>query len=121
MVLLHTACSCDPVGSVNGFCEPDAGTCDCLPNMAGPDCSTCLPNFWGLAEGSGCIPCSCNEIGIFSQLCISKHCHLFVSLGSSSQQCDDVSGECECRPGVVGSQCDSCKDGSFGFSSEGCR
>ena len=65
-VLIHIACLCDPVGSVNDFCD-ELGICECLPNVAGRSCSTCEPNFWGLTEGSGCEPCSCNIIGNVNQ------------------------------------------------------
>ena len=67
MSLLHTACLCDSVGSANQFCEPDMGTCECLPNVAGPDCSTCEQSFWGLSDGGGCVSCSCDEIGKLRQ------------------------------------------------------
>ena len=62
-MFLCAACSCDPVGSVSELCDPELGRCECLPNVAGPNCSTCEPNFWGVTDDRGCTPCSCNEIG----------------------------------------------------------
>ena len=64
--LFITGCTCDPVGSISDFCEPSNGTCECLPNVSGSNCSTCEPNYWGLSDGVGCVPCLCNEIGIFA-------------------------------------------------------
>ena len=122
-MFLCPACSCDPVGSVSELCDPELGRCDCLPNVAGPNCSTCEPNFWGLTDDRGCTPCSCNEIG--TQGNVSNKVYIYTNarifLGSSSLQCDEVTGECQCKPGVTGSQCDSCDDSYYGFSTDGCR
>ena len=62
--ILILGCLCNTIGSVSDFCDVVVGTCECLPNVAGPDCSTCETNYWGLTDGLGCVPCSCNEIGM---------------------------------------------------------
>ncbi|NXR53443.1 LAMB1 protein, partial [Hippolais icterina] len=41
--------------------------------------------------------------------------------GSLSSVCDPNGGQCQCRPNVVGRQCDRCAPGTFGFGPSGCR
>nr|XP_009664293.1 PREDICTED: laminin subunit beta-1 [Struthio camelus australis] len=41
--------------------------------------------------------------------------------GSLSSVCDPSGGQCQCRPNVVGRQCDRCAPGTFGFGPNGCR
>ena len=119
-----TGCSCDRMGSVNDLCQPEQGTCECLPNVAGPNCSVCEPNFWGLTDRAGCRPCSCDEIGNYlnkDDVILYSITFSAPSLGSTSLQCDDIRGDCMCRPGITGTQCNMCEDGYFGFSGSGCR
>ena len=40
--------------------------------------------------------------------------------GAVSQQCNETSGECRCRPGVTGKRCDRCVDGFHHLTSIGC-
>ena len=40
-------------------------------------------------------------------------------IGSVRQQCAD-DGQCECKPGVTGQQCDACDDTSWDFGPSGC-
>lgn len=54
----------------------------------------------------GCIPCRCNETGTKPE---------------SLDVCDPVSGKCECKPGVFGLKCDTCLEGYYGFSENGCK
>lgn len=58
--------------------------------------------YWGLETGHGCNPCSCDPIG------------------SRDKVCDANSGQCSCKKGVGGLNCDSCLPGYFGFSQNGC-
>ncbi|XP_014473559.1 PREDICTED: laminin subunit alpha-1 isoform X3 [Dinoponera quadriceps] len=39
------------------------------------------------------------------------------NMGSSSSACDIVSGQCQCKPQVVGRQCNECKIGYWGLAS----
>lgn len=39
--------------------------------------------------------------------------------GSSSHQCDPLTGQCPCRQGAIGRQCSDCQPGQWGFPS--CR
>lgn len=56
-----------------------------------------------MATGQGCAPCGCD------------------STGSVKSSCDDISGQCYCKPGVGGPRCDSCLSGFYGFSDNGCQ
>ncbi|XP_020796887.2 laminin subunit gamma-1 [Boleophthalmus pectinirostris] len=98
-------CACFPLGTVDQqtSCSQVTGQCQCLPNVAGRDCSACEPGFYNLHSGEGCERCNCNPIG------------------STNGQCDVVSGQCECQPGVTGLQCQQCEVNFFGFSSSGCK
>ena len=40
--------------------------------------------------------------------------------GSTSLNCNPKGGQCDCRPGVTGRQCDQCHPGFYGFSANGC-
>lgn len=70
----------------------------------GLKCDQCINGTRGLSalNDDGCSPCSCNADG------------------SVSSVCDSVTGDCMCKPGVGGSNCEECLDGYFGFSSDGC-
>ena len=61
------------------------------------------PYYWGLSSGTGCKPCMCDPVG------------------SEVKQCDLISGQCQCRPGVIGEQCDQCAPGYYGFTISGCK
>ena len=43
-------------------------------------------------------------------------------LGSIDLRCDDLSGHCKCKPGVIGRYCDQCKPNYYGFNTgNGCK
>lgn len=35
--------------------------------------------------------------------------------GSTSFECDPFGGQCQCKPNIIGRQCDACRTGFFGF------
>ena len=72
----------------------------------GIKCDQCIDGSYGLSADnpSGCSLCSCNAIG---------------SIDSSS--CDQISGNCTCKPGVAGMSCDQCESGFYDFSESGCQ
>ncbi|CAJ0944053.1 unnamed protein product [Ranitomeya imitator] len=41
--------------------------------------------------------------------------------GSLSAVCDPNGGQCQCRPNVVGRNCDKCAAGTYGFGPSGCK
>lgn len=43
------------------------------------------------------------------------------AIGSQSELCDPQSGQCPCKPGVAGDQCNQCLPSYYGFSTDGCK
>ncbi|KAM9443598.1 laminin subunit beta-3 [Clarias gariepinus] len=98
-------CECDNAGSeVRQQCDEVTGACLCKQNVGGARCDRCKPGYYGLSSANllGCSKCSCS------------------SVGSLHSVCDEVTGQCVCRPNVGGRSCDRCADG-FWNSSTGCR
>ena len=60
-------------------------------------CYVCLqPEFWGLSEETdGCKPCDCDPGG------------------SYDNKCDPSTGQCKCKPNIIGRQCEQPKPGYF--------
>ncbi|GIY26654.1 laminin subunit alpha-2 [Caerostris darwini] len=89
--------------SQKGWCDSLTGQClKCLGNTAGWTCNECAPEHFGNAAQRYCEPCSCNP------------------KGSLSTQCDLTTGQCICKPGIVGRTCNRCADG-FGNLEAGCE
>eukprot|EP00094_Tigriopus_californicus_P001836 TCALIF_01772-PA protein Name:"Similar to Lama1 Laminin subunit alpha-1 (Mus musculus)" AED:0.11 eAED:0.12 QI:0/0.86/0.58/1/0.95/0.95/24/1780/2877 len=76
-------CSLNPVKQFN---------CVCREGYTGPQCDRCEEGYYGqpMARSGQCQPCSCHP------------------LGSRSDQCDDLTGQCQCMPGVTGRDCSQC-------------
>ena len=70
----------------------------CGGGRAGAHCERCKEDHFLQAgtETEACQPCHCNPAG------------------STGGQCDEA-GQCPCRPGVSGLQCDSCTQNSWNF------
>uniref|UniRef100_A0A8C6NEI0 Usherin n=1 Tax=Melopsittacus undulatus TaxID=13146 RepID=A0A8C6NEI0_MELUD len=88
-------CWCNSHGSVNQFCNPVSGQCNCKERVKGLHCDTCMDNFYGL-DVAGCKACECNVAGSFSGVV-----------------CDAKTGQCACKPNIGGRQCDECLDGYY--------
>ncbi|KAK4880836.1 hypothetical protein RN001_008982 [Aquatica leii] len=136
-------CKCDSDGSYNNICNERTGQCNCKPGIGGAQCNNCLPNYYGFST-TGCKECEpCNKRGHicdpdtgrcicppyshgeFCQLCTinawgyepnkgCKSCNCSTS-GSLKMQCDLATGECSCRLGYTGFNCDQCEHGYFGY------
>ncbi|KAL5250259.1 hypothetical protein ACHWQZ_G016108 [Mnemiopsis leidyi] len=101
----------DASGSVSG------GVCvGCRSNTAGQHCELCAHGFYpnpALEVGhvDRCQPCQCNVYGS-------------VGDGSCAQELDVNRGlsfgDCQCKPNVVGINCDTCADGYHSLQ-EGCE
>ena len=89
------ACSCSVNGSATQTCNHITGECECKPNVVGPQCDSCLENYYQPDPNEGCFPCDCNPGG------------------STSAQCDTVTGQCDCKQGVTGMKCNEVVPGYF--------
>lgn len=69
----------------------------------GRSCDRCEHKYWNIDSKIGCIECQCNVNG------------------SEDQGCDNHSGQCFCKAGVEGLNCDRCQAGYYGFSTKGCK
>ncbi|PVD23436.1 hypothetical protein C0Q70_16705 [Pomacea canaliculata] len=95
-------CRCNPRGVAGGNlnCDQITGQCQCLPNVGGRKCDTCLPGYHSFPY---CSACDCDPAGTEKDIC------------------NQVTSQCLCKAGVVGSRCDQCADGMFHLSSENPR
>ncbi|XP_004700202.1 usherin [Echinops telfairi] len=86
-------CRCHLHGSVNEFCNPLSGQCECKKDTQGLQCDTCREHFYGL-DITGCKACGCDVAGTLS-----------------GTICDAHTGQCICKPNVGGRQCNECLEG----------
>ena len=86
-------------------CHATSGQCTCKQNVIGLKCDQCANGTTQLSalSSDGCSDCSCDVTGSLSSIC------------------DPQTGDCDCKPGVGGTDCDECLDGYFGFSEAGCE
>lgn len=109
------ACDCNRNIDPNaiGYCNRTTGEClKCVYNTGGPHCDRCLPGYFGdalsLPKGD-CEPCQCYPTGT------EEH-------ESGVLSCDPYSGQCHCKPDVIGTNCNECKPGYFNIASgQGCE
>ncbi|XP_073977260.1 laminin subunit gamma-1 isoform X2 [Rhodnius prolixus] len=108
-------CDCNGNVDLNAVnnCDRVTGEClKCIYNTGGPHCDQCLPGYYGdaLAIPKGdCKPCRCDPTGTESS-------------GEGPLLCDQITGQCQCKPNVTGINCDQCKPGYFNIDSgKGCE
>lgn len=86
--------------------QQHGGVCDCLHNTTGQHCQHCQSGFYRDPEKpstapDSCTPCMCNHVG--------------------SSYCKPDNGECVCKPGVAGPNCEQCMLGYWGLDEYGCK
>ncbi|KAK2854220.1 hypothetical protein Q5P01_006881 [Channa striata] len=106
-------CNCNTAGTVNSSeaCAQVGGQCRCKAAVAGRRCADCLPGWYDLkaANPNGCIRCNCSDVGVIS-----------TATGAVSD-CDQDTGQCQCKPHVTGLSCDRCDFGYWNLSHpDGC-
>lgn len=64
-----------------------------VAGYTGAKCDKCSSGYYGDVDqpGGSCRPCDCNVEG------------------RASDECDSITGQCNCKPGVVGKQCSQCE------------
>ncbi|XP_063870508.1 agrin-like isoform X4 [Scylla paramamosain] len=99
-------CQCHKLGAHDAVCDPVTNQCRCKPGVGGTKCDRCEPGFWGLPMiqhgNTGCLPCGCS---------------LF---GSVRDDCEQMTGQCVCKPGIRGKKCNICPEGLV-LGPKGCR
>ena len=102
-------CACHAPGVTNGGdCSRNfstAGKCSCKAFVTGRACDQCITTYYNLSSSNsgGCQPCLCNLMG---------------TVGSTAV-CDTSSGQCPCKPNVMGRDCSSCVIGYYGIENVG--
>ncbi|KAJ8269152.1 hypothetical protein COCON_G00117590 [Conger conger] len=110
-----TECPCnnntDPLD--RNACDSLTGEClHCLHNTTGLHCQSCKPGYHGDALAQDCKACLCDPRGTEITLC---------PVGSPCR-CDQATGNCTCRTGVIGDLCTECADGFWNFDGvAGCQ
>ena len=101
-----------------GNCDGVTGEClRCIDNTDGFNCERCKAAFFGDAlalkkpgDPPNCQPCQCYPIGTN------------LDDGTFLPICNGFTGDCSCKPHVVGRDCDKCADGYFNIDSgQGCE
>ncbi|XP_042568965.1 laminin subunit beta-1-like [Cyprinus carpio] len=93
-------------------CDPRTGQClKCLYNTDGHSCSECKPGYYGNALAQDCRRCTCVTAGTLEDYCTDGVCH-----------CDKQTGQCPCKPNIMGHNCDQCTPNHWNFGSDsGCE
>lgn len=95
------------LGTVGGSenCNSVTGQCSCKVNVEGLKCDVCTNGTKGLSAVNlnGCSQCDCNITG------------------SIDTNCDVETGQCSCKTGVYGVNCDACRPEYHSMSSTGCQ
>lgn len=99
-------CECNGNIDLNAFdsCDQRTGAClKCLNNTAGVRCDQCADWHWGdPLVAKSCQPCECDRVG--------------------TDVCDIETGDCTCKPGVIGHNCATCGPNMWGFAyGDGCK
>ncbi|XP_022802044.1 laminin subunit gamma-1-like [Stylophora pistillata] len=98
-------CSCnnntDPEDT--GNCNTTTGEClKCLYNTTGSNCQWCAPEYHGNALNKTCTRCNCSPVNALNN------------------ECNNITGSCNCHPYVTGKLCDRCEQNAFNYTASGC-
>lgn len=94
--------------------ESPAGS-PCSSSSPAP-CFGCCPR--GQSDGRPHLPQDFHYRPKGSDTCLPCDCY---PVGSSSRSCDNETGRCHCRPGVIGRQCNSCDSPFAEVTPSGCE
>ncbi|KAM4691986.1 laminin subunit alpha-5 [Rhinophrynus dorsalis] len=135
------SCNCHEAGAVGTSCEPYGGQCSCRPNVIGRDCSRCATGYWGFPN---CRPCDCGSrlCDEVTGQCICPPrtvkpectvcqpqtfgCHPLIGCeecdcsqtglqNATQPACDVETGQCTCKPNIMGRRCEKCAPGFYGY------
>ncbi|NXQ10590.1 LAMA5 protein, partial [Peucedramus taeniatus] len=82
------------------LCDEVTGQCICPPHTLKPECVVCEPQTFGCHPLIGCEDCNCSRPGV-QEL--------------TEPGCDVDSGQCRCKPNIIGRQCDLCAPGYYHY------
>uniref|UniRef100_A0A8C3D588 Laminin subunit alpha 5 n=1 Tax=Corvus moneduloides TaxID=1196302 RepID=A0A8C3D588_CORMO len=134
-------CRCHEAGARGSQCQPFGGQCPCKSNVIGRECSRCATGYWGFPN---CRPCDCGTRlcdEVTGQCICPPHtlkpecvvcepqtfgCHPLIGCEDcncsrpgvqelTEPGCDVDSGQCRCKPNIVGRQCDLCAPGYYHY------
>ncbi|KAM4770863.1 usherin [Rhinophrynus dorsalis] len=101
-------CNCDISGTINSsqFCDKSSGQCLCKAFVTGQHCNICMPQMFNLTTDNllGCQECDCDPAGTLADT-----------------ECDQINGQCKCRPNYQGRRCNQCMPGFYVSNVHGMR
>lgn len=79
--------------------------CICRPGYTGALCDKCMLGWYGNTDGLNgkCLTCDCDPDGVVSN------------------ECDELTGQCNCKPGITGRRCDRCNESRYILQDRECR
>ncbi|XP_053308878.1 laminin subunit alpha-5 isoform X2 [Spea bombifrons] len=104
---------CNPSGSSSVSTNPSEGSCECREHVEGASCEKCKPLYWNLVPENpqGCTRCRCGFEGTINGV----------------EECQQVTGQCFCKPNICSRNCNRCKEGFYNlepnsyFGCQGCQ
>ena len=53
MFYFYLACTCNPDGALDNFCDVNSGHCFCKEHIAGDQCDSCTEGYFGFPTCEG--------------------------------------------------------------------
>lgn len=117
-------CSCDPIGSMEQYCDSNGGQCSCIQPTNGNtqpyglNCDLCPSLSYG-PTSTGCRGnCIMNKLTMYygyAMCSVNLECDCI-----NNAPCNVSTGQCPCPPLVGGRQCSHCEPNTFGDPMVGC-